>query len=77
MKKLWDTLKSRYVVVNGPKIQQLKSLIAKCEQTKNMAMSEYFGKLYVGGASQTLADHHLHMLCDLHCWNQTRGKKRH
>ncbi|CAH1444911.1 unnamed protein product [Lactuca virosa] len=44
-KKLWDTLKSRFAVVNGPRIQQLKSSIAKCEQSKTMHVSEYFGKL--------------------------------
>ncbi|KAL4581728.1 hypothetical protein LXL04_006255 [Taraxacum kok-saghyz] len=44
-KKLWDTLKSRFAVVNGPRIQQLKYSIAKCEQTKTMPVSEYFGKL--------------------------------
>lgn len=44
-KRLWDTLKSRYAVVNGPRIQQLKTAIAKCEQAKNMTVAEYFGKL--------------------------------
>lgn len=44
-KRLWDTLKSRYAVVNGPRIQELKSTIAKCEQTSNMTVDEYFGKL--------------------------------
>ncbi|KAL4561341.1 hypothetical protein LXL04_033506 [Taraxacum kok-saghyz] len=44
-KKLWDTLKSRFAVVNGPRIQQLKYSIAMCEQTKTMPVSEYFGKL--------------------------------
>ncbi|KAJ8628341.1 hypothetical protein MRB53_021648 [Persea americana] len=44
-KRLWDTLKSRYAVVNGPRIQQLKSSIAKCEQTQSMTVSVYFGKL--------------------------------
>ena len=44
-KKLWDTLKSRYAIVNGPRIQQLKASIAKCEQSKTMPVAEYFGKL--------------------------------
>ncbi|KAI3746068.1 hypothetical protein L6452_08487 [Arctium lappa] len=44
-RKLWETLKSRYAVVNGPKIQQLKMSIAKCEQVKNNPVAEYFGKL--------------------------------
>lgn len=34
-KRLWNTLKSRYVLVNGPRIQ-LKSAIAKCERASNM-----------------------------------------
>lgn len=45
VKKHWDNLKSRFVVVNGPRIQQLQSSIAKCEQSKTMTVSEYFGKL--------------------------------
>ena len=44
-KRLWDTLKSRYSIVNGPRIQQIKSAIARCEQTKTMSVSTYFGKL--------------------------------
>ena len=44
-KKLWDTLKTRFAVVNGPRIQQLKKSIAKCEQTKTMSVASYFGKL--------------------------------
>nr|GMD63195.1 Retrovirus-related Pol polyprotein from transposon RE2 [Ipomoea batatas] len=44
-KKLWDTLKNRFAVTIGPRIQQLKSSIAKCEQSKNMSVSTYFGQL--------------------------------
>ena len=44
-KRLWDTLKSRFSIVNGPRIQQLKSSIARCEQTKTMSIAQYFGKL--------------------------------
>lgn len=44
-KRLWDTLKSRFALVNGPRIQQLKSSIAKCEQSKDMPVATYFGKL--------------------------------
>ena len=44
-KRLWDTLKSRFGLVNGPRIQQLKAAISKCEQTKTMSVSTYFGKL--------------------------------
>ncbi|XP_021721579.1 uncharacterized protein LOC110689158 isoform X2 [Chenopodium quinoa] len=44
-KRLWDTLKMRFAVVNGPRIQQLKSSIARCEQSKAMTVASYFGKL--------------------------------
>ena len=44
-KRLWDTLRSRFSIVNGPRIQQLKSSIARCEQTKTMSIATYFGKL--------------------------------
>ncbi|KAH7575065.1 hypothetical protein JRO89_XS02G0042500 [Xanthoceras sorbifolium] len=44
-KRLWDNLKSRLAVVNGPRIQQLHTSTAKCEQTKNMSVSSYFAKL--------------------------------
>ena len=44
-KRLWDTLKSRFAMVNGPRIQQIKSAISRCEQTKMMSVATYFGKL--------------------------------
>lgn len=44
-KRLWDTLKERFALVNGPRIQQLKSAIARCEQTKTMTLASYYGKL--------------------------------
>lgn len=44
-KRLWETLKERFAVVNGPKIHQLKLSIAQCEQTKTMSVASYFGKL--------------------------------
>ncbi|XP_021734823.1 uncharacterized protein LOC110701484 [Chenopodium quinoa] len=44
-KRLWDTLKMHFATVNGPRIQQLKVSIAKCEQTKTMSVASYFGKL--------------------------------
>ncbi|XP_057520839.1 uncharacterized protein LOC130801095 [Amaranthus tricolor] len=43
--RLWDTLRSRFSIVNGPRIQRLKSSIARCEQTKTMSIATYFGKL--------------------------------
>ena len=45
-KPFWDHLKQRYAQTNGPRIQQLKSSIAKCEQTKEMPVSVYYGKLH-------------------------------
>lgn len=44
-KRLWDTLKERFALVNGPRIQQLKAAIAGCAQTKTMTVACYYGKL--------------------------------
>lgn len=44
-KKLWDHLNQRFALVNGPRIHQLKSAIARCEQSKSMSISTYFGTL--------------------------------
>ncbi|KAL6323166.1 hypothetical protein AAG906_027445 [Vitis piasezkii] len=46
-KRLWEHLKQRYAMVNGPRIQQLKTSIAKCEQPKSMYITTYYGKLNV------------------------------
>ena len=43
-KELWDDIKERFLVVNGPRVQQLKSELAECKQ-KGMAMVNYYGKL--------------------------------
>ena len=43
-KDLWDTLKKRFPVTNGPRIQQLKSELACCKQ-RGLAIEAYFGKL--------------------------------
>lgn len=72
-KKLWETLKSRYAVVNGPRIQQLKSLIAKCEQGKNMPVSEYFGKLT--GLWEELHKHE--PLIDCSCCKECTAESKH
>ena len=42
---LWDTLKTRFAIINGPRIHQLKSSIARCEQTKSMSVEAYFAQL--------------------------------
>ncbi|KMT00225.1 hypothetical protein BVRB_1g020380 [Beta vulgaris subsp. vulgaris] len=44
-RRLWEHLKLRFSVVNGPRIQQIKSSISRCEQTKTMSVSTYYGKL--------------------------------
>ena len=46
-KKLWDSLKSHFGMANGPRIHQLKSSLARCQQTKSMNIASYFGKLTV------------------------------
>lgn len=46
-KLLWDEMQARFSVVNGPRIQELKNDLAKCEQSKTMHVSTYFGKLKV------------------------------
>ena len=46
-KKLWDDLHERFCLVNGPRIQQLKSEINSCEQTKTMSVAAYYSKLSV------------------------------
>ncbi|RVW45537.1 Retrovirus-related Pol polyprotein from transposon RE2 [Vitis vinifera] len=46
-KRLWEHLKQRYAMVNGLRIQQLKTSIAKCEQSKSMSVTTYYGKLNV------------------------------
>ncbi|XP_021746757.1 uncharacterized protein LOC110712595 [Chenopodium quinoa] len=46
-KKLWDDLQERFGLVNGPRIQQIKSEINRCEQSKSMPVAVYFSKLSV------------------------------
>jgi len=43
-KELWDNLKEQLSVVNGPRIQQLKSELAHCKQ-RGMSIVNYYGKL--------------------------------
>ncbi|PNX87496.1 hypothetical protein L195_g043585 [Trifolium pratense] len=45
-KELWEDIKDRFSVVNGPRIQQLKSDLAECKQG-GMTMVAYYGKLKV------------------------------
>ncbi|XP_062077973.1 uncharacterized protein LOC133782654 [Humulus lupulus] len=60
-KLLWDELQARFSVVNGPRIQQLKTDLAKCEQPKIMSVSSYFGKLKV--LWEKLANHEPIITC--------------
>ena len=43
--RLWDDFREQFCVINGPRIQQLKSQITKCEQSKTMTVAIFFGKL--------------------------------
>lgn len=71
-KQIWDTLKYRYTLVNEPRIQQLKSSIAKCEQAKNMSVAEYFGRLT--GLWEELHNHEPIISCSC-CANCTAGSE--
>ncbi|MCH83154.1 hypothetical protein A2U01_0003969, partial [Trifolium medium] len=44
VKDLWEDIKERFSIGNGPRIQQIKSELAECRQTK-MTMVAYYGKL--------------------------------
>ncbi|XP_021756883.1 uncharacterized protein LOC110721955 [Chenopodium quinoa] len=46
-KKLWDDLQELFGLVNGPRIQQIKSEISRCKQPKSMHVAVYFSKLSV------------------------------
>ena len=46
-KNLWDDLHERFCVVNGPRIQHLRSQINRCEQSKTMTVAVYLRKLKV------------------------------
>ncbi|KAJ1416321.1 Zinc finger, CCHC-type [Sesbania bispinosa] len=43
-KELWEDIRDRFSVVNGPRIQQLKAELADCKQ-QGMTMVSYYGKL--------------------------------
>lgn len=43
-KDLWDHLKKRFAVTNGPHIQQLKAELACCKQ-RGLTIQAYYGKL--------------------------------
>ncbi|KAF7840374.1 retrovirus-related Pol polyprotein from transposon TNT 1-94 [Senna tora] len=43
-RNLWLTIKKRFSIANGPRIQQLKSELAECKQ-KGTSIMDYYGKL--------------------------------
>ncbi|CAL5215103.1 unnamed protein product [Lathyrus oleraceus] len=60
-KPFWDHLKQHFAQANAPRIQQLRSSISKCEQTKLMPVFVYFGKLHT--LWQELDQHEPLILC--------------
>ncbi|XP_021729840.1 uncharacterized protein LOC110696814 [Chenopodium quinoa] len=71
VKPFWDHLKQRFAQTNGPRVQQLRSSLAKCEQTKTMSVSIYYGKLH---ALWQELDHHEPLIsCDC-CSKCTAGR---
>ncbi|CAH9108208.1 unnamed protein product [Cuscuta epithymum] len=43
--KLWNDLKERFSSVDGPRIHQVKTDLARCVQTKGMPVGTYYAKL--------------------------------
>ena len=43
-KDLWNDIKERFSIINGPRIQQLKSDLTECRQ-KGITIADYYGKL--------------------------------
>nr|GLL42314.1 uncharacterized protein LOC108326303 isoform X6 [Ipomoea trifida] len=43
-KDLWDDIKERFSVANGPRIQQIKTELSECKQ-RGMSIVAYYGKL--------------------------------
>ncbi|CAO2827126.1 unnamed protein product [Amaranthus hypochondriacus] len=44
-KPLWEVLRQRFNIGNGPRKQQIKAAIAECRQPKTMSIADYFGQL--------------------------------
>ncbi|CAH9091038.1 unnamed protein product [Cuscuta europaea] len=44
-RRLWKDLKERFSSVDGPKIHQVKSDLARCVQTRGMTIGTYYAKL--------------------------------
>ncbi|XP_074301329.1 uncharacterized protein LOC141632709 [Silene latifolia] len=44
-KLLWDDINDRFSIVDGPRIQKIKSGVHECRQTESMTVAMYYGKL--------------------------------
>ncbi|XP_059315038.1 uncharacterized protein LOC132065596 [Lycium ferocissimum] len=71
VKPFWDHLKRRFAQTNGPRIQQLRSSLAKCQQPKTMSVSVYYGKLH---ALWQELDHHEPLISCTCCSGCTAGR---
>ena len=75
---LWKHLKERFSDVNGPRVQQLKSNISRCEQSADMSVSTYYGKLNI--LWDELSHHEPILSCECgfcKCNLGTKHEKRH
>lgn len=44
-RKLWLYLEKRFCEANGPRLQQLRSAIINCKQSKSMSVEDYYNTL--------------------------------
>jgi hypothetical protein len=66
-KELWEDIKERFSVVNGPRIQQLKSDLAQCKQG-SLSIVTYYGKLKVLWDDLANYEQVLTCTCKGCCW---------
>ncbi|KAJ0091648.1 hypothetical protein Patl1_14686 [Pistacia atlantica] len=69
-KELWNDIKKRFSVGNGPRIQQLKTELARCKQ-QGMAVVSYYGKLKM--IWEELGNYEQNPMCDVEDANATLG----
>ncbi|GJU48120.1 retrotransposon protein, putative, ty1-copia subclass [Tanacetum coccineum] len=75
-KVLWDDLKDRFLITNGPRIQQLKSDLASC-QKKGLTIVNYYGRLKHIWDELANFDQLTTCTCDLGTrWDSMRLKER-
>lgn len=75
-KDLWEDIKERFSVTNGPRIQQLKAELANCKQ-QGLSMSEYYGKLKTLWDELTNYEQILQCICrDCKCDVASRLERR-